>query len=99
LGRCRLLPLCHVAEQFDQGLIRLERLRREARKRAAEVGAVECRIFIHLPREEALAKRAVGNKPNSESLESGYHFLLWSSRPQRIFALECGERLDRVCAM
>ena len=38
----RLLSLCDAAEQIDQGLIRLERLRREARQRAAEVGS--CRI-------------------------------------------------------
>ena len=37
----RLLPCRDAAEQINQGLIRLERLRREAREGAAEVGAVE----------------------------------------------------------
>ena len=34
-----------LAEQIDQGLIRLQRLRREAREGAAEVGAVEGCVF------------------------------------------------------
>ena len=56
LGRCRLLTFCDAAEQVNQGLIRLESLRREARQGAAEVGAVEGRFFIDLAREEALPK-------------------------------------------
>ncbi len=36
----RLLPLADLAEQINQGLIRLERLRSEAREGAAEVGTV-----------------------------------------------------------
>jgi hypothetical protein len=46
LGRCRLLPFCDAAEQVNQGLIRLESLRREARQGAAEVGAVEGRVNL-----------------------------------------------------
>ena len=55
LGGCRLLPFCDAAEQVNQGLIRLESLRREARQGAVEVGAVEVRVFIDLAREEAQA--------------------------------------------
>ena len=44
LSGCRLLPFGDPAEQINQGLIRLERLRREAREGAAEVGAVEGRV-------------------------------------------------------
>ena len=98
LGRCRLLPLWRCAEQIDQGLVRLERLRRETGERAAEVGAVERRILVHLTREKPFAQGAVGNEPDPEFLEGRYHFLLGRSRPQRIFALESRERLDGVCA-
>src|SRR2546421_398576 len=48
--------------------------------------------------EKALAQRAVRHQVNSEFLESRYHLLLRSPRPERVFALESSERLDRVCA-
>src|SRR3989442_11394985 len=88
LSGCRLLPLTDFAEQINQSLIRLERLRREARERAAEVGAVEGRLFVHLPCEKPLAQRAIGNEADAEFLEGRYHFLLRGSRPQRVFTLE-----------
>src|SRR5712691_8438115 len=72
LSRCCLFLFCDAAEQIDQGLIRLERLRRESRESAAKVGAVELRVFVDLPREEALAKRAVRNETNSEFLKRRY---------------------------
>src|SRR5208282_461444 len=98
LGRCRILPFCDAAEQINQGLIRLESLRREARQGAAEIGAVEGRVFIDLAREEAFAQRAVGYKADSQFLKGWYHFLLRSPRPQRVFALKSSEGLDCVCA-
>src|SRR5438445_8769901 len=88
LSRCRLLPFCDAAEQINQGLIRLEGLRREAREGAAEVGAVELRAFVDLAREEALAQRAVRDEADPEFLKGRYHFLLGGPRPQRVFALE-----------
>src|ERR1017187_2879870 len=69
LSRRRLLPFPDAGEQIDQGLIRLESLRREARQGAAKVGAVEPRIFVDLAREEALAQGAVRDKANSEFLK------------------------------
>src|SRR5436190_8617078 len=84
LGDCRLLPLPNTGEQINQGLIRLESLGREARKGAAEVGAIELRALIDLAREEALAQRTKRNKTYSEFLQSRYHFLLRSPRPQRV---------------
>src|SRR3984893_2878178 len=98
LSRCRLLPFCDPAEQINQGLIRLESLRREAREGVAEVGAVESRVFVHLSREEAPAKRTKWNESDSEFLEGRQHFRFRLSPPQRIFALECCKRLDGVCA-
>ena len=87
-----------AAEQIDQGLVRLPGLRREAREDVAEVGAVERRVLVDLAREEALAQRAVGNEADPEFLERRQHFRLGRSPPQRVFALERGDRLDGVCA-
>ena len=47
------------AEQVDEGLIGLARLRREPRQRCAEVGAVEVVFSSILPGEKAPAERAV----------------------------------------
>src|SRR3982751_126231 len=69
LSRCRLLPFGDAAEQIDQGLIRLERLRREAWQGAAEVGAVEGRVLVDLAREEALAQRAVRDEADPQLLK------------------------------
>ena len=68
LSRCRLLSFRDAVEQIDQGLIRLERLGREARQGAAKVRAIELRIFVDLAREEALAQRAVGDEADPEFL-------------------------------
>src|SRR2546423_13071661 len=98
LSRSRLLTFCDLAEQINQGLIRLESFRRKARQGAAEVGAVEGRVLVDLAREEALAQRAVRHEADSEFLKRRYHFLLRGSRPQRVLALEGCERLDCMCA-
>ena len=68
LGRRRLLPLGDLAEQVDQGLVRLPGLRREAGDGAAEVGAVELGVLVDLPREEALAQRAEGDEADAQLL-------------------------------
>src|SRR5664279_1034503 len=87
LCRCRFLPLCDCANQIDQRLVRLARLRREARQGAAEIRAVEARRFVDLARQEALAKRAVGYQSDSEFLDGWNNFLLMVPKPQRVFAL------------
>src|SRR5438034_1150933 len=89
----RLLPLADLAEQINQGLIRLERLRCEAREGAEKVVTVEGRFLIQLSREKTLAQRAVRNEADAEFFERRYHFLLGGSCPQRIFALESSKRL------
>src|SRR5262249_36620419 len=96
LGRRGLLPFSDAGEQTDQDLIRLERLRREARQRAAEIGGVELRIRTESASEEALAERTVRNKADSEFFQSWDYFLLRSPGPQRVLALERRERLDRM---
>src|ERR1019366_8699463 len=86
LSRRRLLPLTDFAEQINQGLVRFERLRREAREGAAKIGTVKLRVFVNFAREKTLAQRAIGNEANAEFLKGRYHFLLRASRPQRVFA-------------
>src|SRR5712691_10303627 len=98
LSRCRLLPFRDPGEQVDQGQIRLPSLRREARHDVAEIGAVERRALVDLPREEALAQRAEGDEADPELLECRQHFRFRASPPQRVLALECRHGLDRVGA-
>jgi len=69
LGGCRSLPSCDPGQQIDQSQIRLPILGREARDDVAEVGAVERRALIDLPREKALAQRTERNEANSQLLE------------------------------
>src|SRR5262245_14834630 len=98
LSGCRHLPFRDLAKQINQGLIRFPSLRRKAREDVAEVGAVERSGFVYLSREEALPQRAIWNEADSEFLKGRQHFRFWPSRPQRVFALDCGDRLDRMCA-
>src|SRR5437588_2357839 len=94
LSRCRLLSFRDLAEQIDERLIRLESVRREAGQGAAEIGAIELRVFVNLSREKAFTQGAVRDKADSEFLERRYHFPFRSPCPQRVFALERSQRLD-----
>src|SRR5712692_506914 len=98
LSRCCIFLSCDSAEKINQRLIRLERLRCEAREGAAKIGAVEGRFLVHLPREKTFPEGAVGNEADSEFLKGRYDFLLRSSRPERVFTLKRRERLDCVRA-
>src|SRR5262249_34066508 len=98
LSGCSSLPFCGLAKQVNQGLIRLPSLRRKAREDVAEVGTVERCVFVDLSREESLPQRAIWNESDSEFLECRQHFRFWPSRPQRVFALDCSDRLDCMCA-
>src|SRR5712692_6139206 len=98
LSRCRLLLLRKSAQQIHQRLIRFPVLWRKARDDVAEIAFVELRIFADLPGEEALAQRAKWNESDAEFLERQYHFLFRFSPPQRVFALECSDRLNGMCA-
>src|SRR4028118_1000721 len=85
-GKCdlsgrHLLLFCNAAEQIDQGLIRLESIRREARQSAAEVGAVKGGVFVDLAREEAFAQRAIGDKSDAKFLKGRYHLRFRLSPP------------------
>src|SRR5215203_1864999 len=94
LGTRHLLLGCDFAEHLDQGLVRLSSLRREARNDVAEVGAVERGVLVDRAREEALTQRAEGDEADAELLERRQNLLLGLSPPQRIFALEGGDRLN-----
>src|SRR5437879_7096128 len=98
LSRIRLLPFCYFAKQINQRLIRFASLWGKARDDVAEIGAIELRIFGDLASEEALTKRAKGNESDPEFFEGWQHLLFRASPPQRVFALNCGDRLDSVCA-
>src|SRR6266567_4247454 len=49
-------------------------------------------------RQESLSKRAPGNKTDPQFPAGWKHLWFGVSRPNRIFALDCRDRLDRVCA-
>src|SRR5260370_4829897 len=93
LSRRLFRSFCDLTEQIDQGLIRFPRLRRKARECAAQVRTVEPSVFVDLSREKASAQRAKRNKTDSEFLERRQDFLLRLSPPQRIFVLDCSDRL------
>jgi hypothetical protein len=64
-------------------------------------GARKPRLFVLsgiVACEEAFTKRTEWNEPDSEFLEGGQQFRFRTSPPQRIFALDSGDRLDSVCA-
>ena len=45
-----------------------------------------------------MSERAPGYKTDPQFLAGWKHLLFGVSRPYRILALDCGDRLDRVCA-
>jgi len=69
LSGCRLLLFREPAEQINQRLVRFPILCGKARDDVPEIIFVEFRIFVDLAREEALAKGAEWNEPNSEFFE------------------------------
>ena len=70
----------------------------EARDGVAEVGAVEGRGLVDLPGEEALAERAERHEADPELLERRQDLLLGLAPPERVLALQGGDRLDGVGA-
>ncbi len=92
------LPAAICAEQIDQRLVRLAGLRREARHDVAEVGPVEGRVRVDRAGEKTLAQRAEGHEADAEFFERRQDLLLGLAPPQRIFALQRRDRLNRVRA-
>ena len=54
--------------------------------------------LVDLPGQEALAERAEGDEADPELLERRQDLRLGLAPPERVFALERGDRLDGVCA-
>src|SRR4029077_8852630 len=98
LSRGGLLPYRDLAKEIHERPIRFPVLWRKARDDVAEITFVELRIFADLSGEEAFSQRAKWNEADSEFSESGHYFLFRFSPPQRVFALECSDRLDGMCA-
>src|SRR5882762_11593142 len=98
LTRRRLLPLCDLLKQIDQGVIRFSIRRRKPRDGVAKIGAIESRRFVDLACQETLSQRAKWNEADSKFFKGRQHFLLRFSEPKRVFALDSGDRLNCVCA-
>src|ERR1019366_8034389 len=69
LSRRCLLLFSDRPQQVNQGLIRLPSLRRKAWQRAAKIGLVERRGFVHFACQKSLAQRTVRNEAYSRSEE------------------------------
>src|ERR1700683_3020122 len=64
----------------------------------AEIPLPKLRIFAYLASHKALAQRTEWYEADAKFLERGDHFHFRFSPPQRVFALQCGDRLDFVGA-
>jgi hypothetical protein len=69
----------------------------KARNDVAEIGAIELRSCGDRASEKALTKWAEWNEADPEFFEGWQHLLFRASPPERVFALNCGDRLDAVC--
>src|ERR1700683_4002088 len=96
LSRCRLFLLREFSNQINQGPIRLTVLRREPRDSIAKIRLVELRRVADLAGEKAFAQRAEWDEADAEFLQCRYDFRFGLSPPERIFTLECRDRLDCV---
>src|SRR5438309_7211430 len=98
LGRRCLFLLRELTDQIDHRLIRFPIVRVEAGDDVAEIALVELRVFADLAGEEALAQLTKWNEPDPEFLECRYDFGFRLSPPERVFALQCHDRLNFVRA-
>src|SRR6266700_7620405 len=98
LSRCCSLLFSDPGKQINDRPVGFARLRRIAREAAADINTGEGRVFVDLSREIAPAQRAVWDEADTEFLACRQHFLLNGSPPQRVFALNCRDWLDRVSA-
>src|SRR5262245_14598303 len=85
-----LLLCCKFSNHIHQGLVGLAIVLTESRYRVAEVGAVEFRLGVDLPRQETLSKRTERNETNAEFLKRRHHRLFRFPPEQRVFTLKSG---------
>ena len=67
--------MSNLADQVDQGLVRLAGLWVEARDSVSEVSAVESRVLVDLAGEEPLPSGLKGTKPIPSSSRVGINFV------------------------
>ena len=79
-------------------MICTDRLGGEAWVAAADIGAVEFRVFVNLTCKIAAPERAKGDEADSELFTGGQHFGFGFSPPDRIFALDGGHALNGMGA-
>src|ERR1700722_5288466 len=90
----RLLLLGYPLEKVDHRLVRLRRLRREARQHRAEIALLDLSVLVHRAGQEAPAERAVRDQPDAEFLADLKNPVrLRPTCPQRIFVLKGRDRL------
>src|SRR6267154_365153 len=90
LSRCHLPLFREFAEQINQRLVRFTVLRVKAWDGVAEIRVIELRIFVDLACQKTLTKRSKWNESDPEFFQL--------PPPERVLALKCGDRLNRVCA-
>ena len=99
LRRRRALPLGDRPSQIDQRLVRLARLRREARDDVAEVVLRRTSCSRRSCRSGSPCPSGLnGTKPMPSSSQRRQHLRLRLAPPQRVLALQRGHRLHRVRA-
>src|SRR3974390_2664173 len=79
-------------------MIGLACLRREPRNGAANVGLFEGRGLVDFAGEEAFTEGAEGDEADAELFESGKDLLFGRPVPERVLALQRGNRLHGVGA-
>src|SRR5580700_4526607 len=97
LSRCRLLLLCELDDEINQRLVRFTVIWVKAWDGVAEIPVIELRIFVDLAREKTLTKWAKWNESDAEFFKGRQHHFFRLPPPERVLALKCGDRLNRVC--
>ena len=85
-------------KQINHGPVGFDRLWRKARIAAADIGAVEGRVLVDLAGQVTAAQRTVGHKPNAKFLAGRQDLSFDGSPPDRIFALQGRDGLNRMGA-
>jgi hypothetical protein len=85
-------------DRLDHSLVGLHSLGSEARRSRAEVVHTEVRRTRNLAGQVAGSGRAPGHEADAQFRAERQHLRLWVAGPQRVFALDRGDRLDGVGA-
>src|SRR6202030_789315 len=87
-----------LSARLDHSLVGLHRLGSEAGGSRAEVVHTEARRTRNLAGQVAGPERAPGHEADAQFLAERQHLRLWVAGPQRVFALDRGDRLDSMGA-